>query len=105
MGVVVRLVLFLVGVLGLALVGLHSGDQLGVIKAHDLLNSMGETPGGVANSMLGMADNGLSQLGQLMGNLMGGQADPDNPSLVQSWGPESLSAIVSALLVLFSTRR
>ncbi len=105
MSVVVRLVVFLVGALGFALVGLDTAqDHFGVDSA-GLLNMMGETPGGVANSMLGMADGGLNQLGAMMGGLMGGQADAETPGVVQSWGPQSISAIISALLVLFSTRR
>lgn len=105
MGVVVRLVVFLVGALGLALVGLDTAQDHFGVDAAGLLNMMGDTPGGVANSMLGLADGGLNQLGGLIGNLMGGEADPEKPGLVQAWGPESISAIVSALLVMFSTRR
>lgn len=105
MGVVVRLVTFLVGVLGLALVGLDTAHDHFGVDAEGLLNAMGETPGGVANSMLGLADSGLNQLGGLLGNLMGGEVDPENPGVVQNWGPESLSAIVAALLVMFSVRR
>lgn len=105
MSVVVRLVVFLVGVLGIALVGLDTAQDEHLVDSVSLLNMMGETPGGVANSMLTAADGGLNQLGALMGSLMGEQADPENPGLVQQWGPESISALVSALLVFFSTRR
>lgn len=105
MGVVVRLVVFLVGALGLALVGLDTAQDHFGVDAAGLLNMMGETPGGIANSALGLADGGLNHLGGLIGNLMGGEADAEKPGLVQAWGPESISAIVSALLVMFSTRR
>lgn len=105
MGVVVRLVVFLVGALGLALVGLDTAQNHFGVDAAGLLNKMGETPGGVANSMLGLTNAGLNQLGGLIGNLMGAEADAEKPNMVQAWGPESISGIISALLVLFSTRR
>ena len=36
----------------------------------------------------------------------GAEADAEAaPSLVQSYGPEAITALVSALLVMFSTRR
>lgn len=105
MGVVVRLVTFLVGVLGLALVGLDTAQDHFGVDAEGLLSSMGETPGGIANSLLGLADTGLTQLGDMMSNLMGGAADPEKPTLVQSWGPESVGGIVSLLLLMFSMRR
>jgi hypothetical protein len=105
MGVVVRLVIFLVGALGMALVGFDTAqDHFGVNSA-GLLNMMGETPGGVANSMLGAADGGLNQLGAMLAGLMGGDAESGQAGLVQSWGPQSISALVSALLVFFSARR
>lgn len=105
MGVVVRLVMFLVGVLALGLVGLDTAQDHFAFDAGSLLNRMGETPGGLANMALGFASSGLDQLGGMLGGLMGGEADAEKPSLIQSWGPEGVSGLVAALLIMFSLRR
>ena len=105
MGVVVRLVTFLVGVIGFAFVGLDTAQEHFGVDAANLLGMLGETPAGIAGSGLGMVSGGLDQLGTILANAQGAEVDPENPGLVQSWGPEGIGAILAALLVMFSTRR
>ncbi|HPE31318.1 MAG TPA: hypothetical protein PLV61_08995 [Parvularculaceae bacterium] len=105
MGVVVRLLAFLVGVLAFGFVGLDTAQDHFGVDAAGLLAKMGEMPGGIATSALSMVDGGLDKLGVMMAGLQGGEVDPEKPGLVQSWGPQGLSALVSALVVMFSLRR
>lgn len=104
MGVIVRLLVFIAGVAGLLLTGLNGAQDFGVDTA-SLLASLGETPGGVANSATGAFGSGLDQLGGMIANLTGAEADPENPGLVQQWAPAGIAAVVSLLMVMFSMRR
>ena len=100
MGVIIRILVFLVGALGLAMSGLYGAENLSV----DSQALLGNVPGGVAEPVYGMFGQGMEQLAGLLAGVAG-EADPDKPNLVATWGPESISGLVSAVLMLFSTRR
>ncbi|GAB4518429.1 MAG: hypothetical protein Kow00133_03490 [Amphiplicatus sp.] len=104
MGVVIRLLVFIVGALGLILTGLVGAHDYFGVDTQALLMRMGETPGGVATSAQGAFASGLDWLGGMIADTMGA-SDPENPGAVATYGPTGIAAIVSALLLLFSTRR
>jgi len=104
MGAVVKIGLFLAGLIGLSLTGLNGAQDLGV-DTNSLLAKMGETPGGVAASAQDMWGGLLNQVGGLIANAQGEAADPENPGALVKWGPEAIVGLVSALLMFFSTRR
>ena len=104
MGIIIRLLVFVLGAIGLALTGLSGAQDLGV-DTNSMLASLGETPGDVATSASNTFDSGLDQLGGMLANATGGEADPENPGAVQKFGPEGIAALVSALMMMFSTRR
>ncbi|MEE2692214.1 MAG: hypothetical protein VX640_11815 [Pseudomonadota bacterium] len=101
MGAVVRIVVFLVGLLAFALTGLNGAQEAGV-DTSSLLTNLGPAEG-AASSAQSMWGGLLGQLGGMMGDAMG--ADPENPGLVAQWGPEGVAGLVSALMMFFSTRR
>jgi hypothetical protein len=103
MGAVVRILVFVVGALGLAMSGLNGYENVNP-EAADLLNSLGPASG-VAHGTYDLFGVGLEQLGGLLGNVAGGDADSDKPNMVAQWGPEGISGLISALMMLFSTRR
>ncbi len=103
MGAVVRILVFVVGVLGLALSGLTGAENFNV-DSSGLLGNLGPASG-VAQSMYGIFGTGRAQLGGLLGSVAGGDADPEKPNMVSQWGPEGIAGLVSALLMLFSSRR
>lgn len=103
MGAIVKILLFVVGVLGIVLTGLAGASQAGV-DTGSLLMSMGDMPGGIATSTQNVFMSGLSSLGGMIAGWMGG-ADAENPGLVQVWGPVGIAGLVSVILVFFSTRR
>ncbi len=104
MGVILRLVMFLVGALGLIFVGLNAASGFNV-DTGGLLMKLGEAPGGVATSMAAQFNAGLDELGQMIAKAQGAAADPEKPSLLVSYGPEVIAAVVSGLLMMFSMRR
>ena len=63
MGVIVRLLTFVVGALGFVFTGLDTAQDHFGVDAASLLNMMGEMPGGIANNMLGMVSGGIDSLG------------------------------------------
>ncbi len=101
MGIVVRIVVFLVGLLGLSLTGLNGAQDFGV-DTGSLLANLGPAEG-AAVSAQGVWGGLLGQLGGVIGSAMG--ADPENPGAVVQYGPEGIAAVVSALMMFFSTRR
>lgn len=101
MGAIVRILVFVVGALGLTMSGLNGAEHFGVNSA-DLL---GKVPGGVDESMYRLFSSGLGQLGGLLGGMTGGAGDADHPNMVAQWGPEGISGLISALLMMFSSRR
>ncbi|MEX0645790.1 MAG: hypothetical protein WD076_10795 [Parvularculaceae bacterium] len=103
MGAVVRILVFVVGALGLAMSGLNGYENVNP-DAENLLNSLGPASG-VAHGMYGLFGTGLEQLGGLLGGVAGGEADADKPNMVAQWGPEGISGLISALLMMFSARR
>lgn len=101
MGVVFRIVLFLVGVLALALTGLNGAQGFGV-ETEPLMANLGPASG-VANAALDCWGGLLGNLGGMIGGAM--NADPENPGAVVQYAPLGIAALVSALLIMFSTRR
>jgi hypothetical protein len=104
MGVVLRLVFFLVGAVGLALVGLNAASGFGV-DTNSLLMKLGETPGGIANAMSTQFVAGLDHLGSMIAKAQGVPADAEKPGLLVDYGPSVIAAVVSAMLMMFSMRR
>lgn len=104
MGVILRLVFFLVGALGLIFVGLNVASGFGV-DTNALLMKLGETPGGIATGMAAHFGAGLDALGGMIAKAQGGAADADKPSMLVSYGPEVIAGVVSALFMMFGTRR
>jgi hypothetical protein len=105
MGVIIRLVVFLVGALGLIFIGLNGAHDWFGVDTQALLDKLGETPGGIATAMSGQVDRGLDCLGGLLAKVGGEEVDPENPTALMKYGPEAIGAVVSALMVMFSTRR
>lgn len=103
MGAIVRILVFILGALGLILTALSGASQAGV-DTNALLMSMGEAPGGVAVSAQDSFMSGLGALGGMIAGWMG-QTDAENPGLVEQWGPVGVAGLVSALLMFLSTRR
>jgi hypothetical protein len=105
MGVILRLVFFVVGVLGLIFLGLNIADGMGLVKSADLFAKLGATPGGVATAMSTQFGAGLDALGGLLAKTPVAGSDPANPGLVVKYGPDVIAAVVSGLLVMFGMRR
>lgn len=101
MGVVIRIVLFVVGLLGLSLTGLNGAQDAGV-DTNTLLANLGPAEG-AATSAQDIWGGLLGQLGGMLGNAT--NADPENPGAVVQYGPEGIAGLVSALMMFFSTRR
>lgn len=106
MGVVLRLVFFLVGALGLVFVGLNAASGFGV-DTNALLMKMGQTPGGIATGISGQVGAGLDQLGAMIAKAQGADvaAADYKPSILVKYGPDVAGAVVSALLMMFGMRR
>lgn len=106
MGVIVRLLTFLVGAAGLIFTGLDTMQEHFGAPVGDWLAMMGETPAGIANNLLAMVGGGIDSLGGMLAGMQGGEVDPNaEPGLVQTWAPEAITALVSILLVMFATRQ
>ena len=105
MGVIIRLVLFLVGALGFVFTGLDTAQEHFGAPVADWLGMMGETPAGIANSMLSVVSGGIDSLGGVLAGVGGAEGYPEAPSMLVNYGPEAITAIVSMLLVMFATRR
>ncbi|MEQ8751082.1 MAG: hypothetical protein RIC52_15050 [Amphiplicatus sp.] len=101
MGIVVRIVVFLVGLLGLSLTGLNGAQDFGV-DTNSLLTNLGPAEG-AATSAQDIWGGLLGQLGGVIGNAT--NADPENPGAAVQYGPQGIAAVVSALMMFFSTRR
>lgn len=101
MGVVFRIVFFLVGLVALLLTGLNGAGQFGV-ETEPLLANLGPASG-VATAALDCWGGLLGHLGGAIGGAM--NADPENPGAVAQYAPLGIAALVSALLIMFSTRR
>jgi hypothetical protein len=104
MGVILRLVFFIVGLLGLIFVGLNAASGFGV-DTNSLLMKLGETPGGIATAMSSQFGAGLDALGGMIAKAQGSEVDPAKPSLLVQYGPDAIAAVVSALLMMFGMRR
>ncbi|MEQ1930227.1 MAG: hypothetical protein ABL957_06790 [Parvularculaceae bacterium] len=106
MGVVLRLVFFLVGALGLVFVGLNAASGFGV-DTNALLMKLGQTPGGIATNISAQVGAGLDMLGQQIAKAQGlDMSAPDaKPSLLVKYGPDVAGAVVSALMMMFGMRR
>lgn len=104
MGILVRIVVFVIGLAGLALTGANGAEQLGVdVAAH--LSKMGGF-GGVANAAVDLFGGGLAQLGNLIGGLEGAPKEGvTEPSMLVKWAPEGIAALVSGLMLMGSARR
>ncbi|MGE0409265.1 MAG: hypothetical protein AB7P23_08390 [Amphiplicatus sp.] len=94
---VIRIILFIVGALGLLLTGLSVAEHFNVDTAA-LLNAI---PGGVDECAYDLFGQGLAALG---GFLPGGESE-DGASLVATWGPVGIAGLVSLLLLFLSARR
>jgi hypothetical protein len=105
MGVAIRLVAFLVGALGLVFVGLNGANDWFGVDTSGLLAKMGETPASIANMMSAHVGAGLDMLGAQLAKVGGGEVDPEKPTALVKYGPEAIGALVSAMMVMFSTRR
>jgi hypothetical protein len=103
MGNVVKILVFVVGALGLLLTGLNGAETFNV-STDPLLASMGGASG-VATSARDGFGGLLDMLGTMMAGWTGADASSSDPGLVQKFGPESLAAVISALMMMFSTRR
>jgi hypothetical protein len=104
MGNVVKILVFVVGAIGLLLSGLNGAEAVNV-DTDPLLSGMGDTAGGVASSARDGFGGLLDSLGAMMAGWTGADASSNNPGAVQKFGPETLGAIISALMMMFSTRR
>jgi hypothetical protein len=104
MGSIIRIVVFVVGALGLLLTGLNGAETLNV-DTDPLLAGMGDTAGGAATSARDMFGAGLDAFGSMLAGWTGGEASSDDPGAVQKYGPEGIAALVSALMMMFSSRR
>ncbi|NWG71677.1 MAG: hypothetical protein HXY23_08745 [Parvularculaceae bacterium] len=103
---VLRLVFFLVGVLGLIFVGLNAASGFGV-DTNALLMKLGQTPGSIATGISGHVGAGLDQLGNMIAKAQGADVSAEDykPSLLVKYGPDVAGAVVSALLMMFGMRR
>lgn len=101
MGVVFRIVFFLVGLVALLLTGLVGAAHFGV-ETEPLLANLGPASS-VATAGLNCWSGLLGNLGGVIGNAM--NADPENPGAVVQYAPLGIAALVSVLLIMFSTRR
>lgn len=99
MGAIVKLILFLIGLIGLVLTVLVGAMWAGA-PVHDWMMAMGESPAKFANCAIDTFASWLKMLGGMMGS-----GDADHPSMVQMWGPVGIAGIVSLLLLLFAMRR
>lgn len=105
MGVVVRLVAFVVGALGLVFVGLNGANDWFGMDTAALLAKLGETPAGIAGTMQTHVGAGLDMIAAQLAKVGGGEIDPEKPTALVKYGPEAIGALVSAMMVMFSTRR
>ena len=100
MGMLIKIVLFVVGLAAFALTGANVAEALQVDVA-GMLGKMGAF-GNMASSAVSWFDaHVLTQLGQMIG---GANADPAKPSLMMQWGPAALVALVSGLVMAMSSR-
>ncbi|HXI86587.1 MAG TPA: hypothetical protein VNH64_03960 [Parvularculaceae bacterium] len=99
MGAIVKLILFLVGLIGLLLTALVAAMWAGV-DVHGLMGHLGEGPAKFANCAVDCFASWLKALGGMMGS-----GDADHPSMLQMWGPVAIAGIISLLLLMFSMRR
>lgn len=104
MGNIVKILVFVVGALGLLLTGLNGAETFNV-DTDPLLASMGDTPGGIASSAKDTFGGLLDQFGTMLAGWTGAEADADKPGAVQKYGPGGIAAVISALMMMFSTRR
>lgn len=103
MGVLIRIVLFAVGLVGLGLTGANGAEQLGVdVGSH--LSKMGAF-GGVATSAVDLFGGGLAHVGNMIGGLAGAPKEGAEPSMLVKWAPEAIAALVSGMMLMGSARR
>lgn len=103
MGMLVRILVFAAGFIGLALTGANGAQDLGVdVGSH--LSKMGAF-GGVADAAVNMFGGGLAHMGEMIGGLAGAPKEGAEPSLLVKWAPEAIAGLVSGLMLLGSARR
>lgn len=104
MGILVRLVLFVVGLVGLSLTGATGAQQMGIdVAAH--LSKMGAF-GGVATSAMTMFGGGLAHVGEMISGLQGAPKEGvTEPSMLVKWAPEALAGLISGLMLMGSARQ
>lgn len=103
MGVLVRILVFVAGLIGLALTGANGAQDLGV-DVVALLSKMGGF-GGMATAAVNMFGGGLAHIGDLIGSLAGAAKEGAEPSMLVKWAPEAIAGLVSGLMLLGSARR
>lgn len=100
MGAVLRILFFIIGLLGIALTGMYGAQNAGVDTASWLSKLGGAS--GAATALLSMFAGGLDALG---GMLAGDAAGAEKPSLLATWGPTVGAGLISMLFTMGAMRR
>ena len=104
MGALVRIVVFAVGLIGLALTGANGAEEVGFDVASHLAK-LGAF-GGAATAAVDLFGGGLAQIGHLIGSLQGpAKEGATEPSLLVKWAPEAIAALASGMMMMGSARR